>query len=99
MDKAKIDDDGLARASAYTLHNSLDDGDYSDYTVYGDKGAKYLNDLIDYYNQELNSSTIYKKSKGKVVYQLRWSITTRSKIFAFKQLLCVLCSKRSTRKN
>ena len=81
MDKAKIDDDGLARASAYTLHNSLDAGDYSDYTVYGDKGAKYLNDLIDYYNQELNSSTIYKKSKGKVERDKNGNIVYRGEKF------------------
>ncbi len=81
MHKAKIDEDGLARASAYTLHNSLDQGNYSDYTVYGEEGKKYLNDLIDYYNDELNSTPILKQSKGSVERDKNGNIVYRGEKF------------------
>ncbi|AUR87516.1 coil containing protein [Vibrio phage 1.101.O._10N.261.45.C6] len=81
MQKVKIDEDGLARGSSFTLHNSLDEGGYQDYTVYGDKGRRYMDDLLTYYNEELNSTPIYKKSTGKVERDSNGNIIYRGEKF------------------
>ncbi len=83
MKKVKIDEeDGLARASAFTtLNTSLDEGTYQDYTTYGRIGNPELNDLIDYYNDELNANPLYKKSSGKTTRDKSGNIIYRGQKF------------------
>lgn len=81
MNKVKIGEDGLARASNFTLHNSLDEGTYQDYTVYSERGHDYMENLINYYNDELNSTPILKVNSGKTQRDKHGNIIYRGEKF------------------